>query len=270
MGKKEQHSQDLRSLIDAFLEDGKTEKLTGYLLSNSNLPGPRGNLELAAAFGDVIEERLDVERVRLWQLCTSFTSITVDQAPVNTPEVLLPFCGAIGLSVIGSISPQFYDEAIRELRILASDPRWRLREAVCFGVQRLLAKRSDHTLRKLEGWLLDGNMLEMRAVAASLAEPSILENEGIAATSLQLHEEIFKQVLKVEDRKAECFKVVRKALGYTLSVVVCAIPEEGFEFMERLVASRDPDILWIVKQNIKKNRLVKNYPQEVEAIRQLL
>lgn len=272
MGKKEQHSQELSSIIDGFVADGKPERLVDYMLSNSNLPGRRANLELAEAFGDVIERHVDVRggNARLWQLCSGLTKISVDEAPVNTPEEFLPFCGAIGIGAIGSIAPEFYDEAVMELRTLAHDPRWRMREAVCFGVQRLLAKRSTDTLGKLEEWAIGGSLLEMRAAAAGVAEPSILENEGVAVAAFQIHGVIFKRILGVEDRKTESFRVLRKALGYTLSVVVCAIPEEGFGFMEQLIASQEPDVLWIVKQNIKKKRLAGNYPREVEAIQQLL
>ncbi len=55
--------------------------------------------------------------------------------------------------------------------------------------------------------------------------------------------------------------------GYSLSVVVYSIPEEGFEYMHRLADSQDPDILWIMKQNLKKKRLTRNFLGEVASIR---
>jgi hypothetical protein len=272
MGKKELHSQELSSLVDGFIGDGRPERLIGYMLSNSNLPGRRANLELAEAFGDVIEEHVDVdgETARLWQFCSGLAEISVDEAPVNTSNEFLPFCGAIGIGAIGSISPAFYEEAVLELRTLAHDPRWRMREAVRFGVQRLLAKRCTDTLRRLAEWVIGGSLLEMRAAAAGVADPCLLENEEVAVAALQIHGAVFERIAGVEDRRAESFKVLRKALSYTLSVVVRAIPKEGFSFMERLVASQDRDVLWIVKQNIRKNRIAGNYPGEVESIQQLL
>jgi hypothetical protein len=36
--------------------------------------------------------------------------------------------------------------------------------------------------------------------------------------------------------------------------------------MAELFDSADPDVLWIVKQNLKKNRLLKNFPREVESL----
>jgi hypothetical protein len=55
MSKKERYKEPLTSLIGDFLKTGNQEKLEEYLISNSNLPGPRGNLELAEAFAEVIE-----------------------------------------------------------------------------------------------------------------------------------------------------------------------------------------------------------------------
>jgi hypothetical protein len=51
-----------------------------------------------------------------------------------------------------------------------------------------------------------------------------------------------------------------------VSVVVRAIPEEGFALMEQLVESDDRDALWIVKQNLRKKRLSRTFPREVESL----
>ncbi len=266
MSKKARHTQDLDGLFDQWVQDGRPQGLTGYLLSNSNLPGRRANLELAAAFGDVAEVHARAATGELWGLCLTLTEISADQAPVNTAEEFLPFCGTIGLGAIGSASPEFYDRALRRLRTLASDPRWRMREAVCFALQRLLARRSSDTLKVLEDWAKDRNLLEMRAAAAAVADPGLLEDGAFAARALQIHEIVFEQFPQIDDRRAEAFRILRKGLGYTLSVVVCATPEEGFGVVERLIASNDGDQLWIVRENLKKKRLVASYPHQVEAI----
>jgi hypothetical protein len=49
-------------------------------------------------------------------------------------------------------------------------------------------------------------------------------------------------------------------------VVVGAIPDEGFSWMAQLVDTQDTDVLWIVLQNLKKNRLARPYPGQVEAL----
>ena len=269
MGKKENHKQDLVGLFDEFAETGDAERLMGYLVSKSNLPGRRANLELVEAFADLVEGYSEKEK-RLWGLCTGMTEISADEAPVNDPKEFIPFCGAIGIGSIGSVAPEFFEQALTTLKALTNDPRWRVRESVRFGLQKLMAKRGRDTLKELEAWITDGDLLEMRAAAATVAEPALLKDKETAISALQLHRNIIDRVLGTKERKSEGFRVLRRALGYTLSVVVRAIPKEGFEFMAQLVDSQDSDVLWIVKENLKKNRLVKNFPEQVESMRKSL
>jgi hypothetical protein len=67
--KQEHHRQDLIPLLDAFLEIGDAKDLLLYIVSHSNLPGRRGNLELALAFGDLLEDYAGREPQPLWELC---------------------------------------------------------------------------------------------------------------------------------------------------------------------------------------------------------
>jgi len=90
MSKKENDRQDLVSLFEEFFETGDTERLMGYIVSNSNLPSPRANLELAEAFADVIEDYSGKDDERLWELCVNMTEISADEAPVNAPREFIP------------------------------------------------------------------------------------------------------------------------------------------------------------------------------------
>lgn len=137
------------------------------------------------------------------------------------------------------------------------------------GLQKLLEKQGQRTLKELESWILKDNWLVMRAVAAGVAEPALLKNEQNARRALDLHKKIFVQIPATKDRKSEEFKKLKQALGYTLSVVIYAIPKEGFEYIYQLADSQDSDILWIVKENLKKKRLTKNFPEEVTSIKKL-
>jgi hypothetical protein len=51
--------------------------------------------------------------------------------------------------------------------------------------------------------------------------------------------------------------VLRKGLAYGWSVVVAAQPSIGKRRMERWIRSQDSDVRWIMKQNLKKNRLLR-------------
>ncbi len=270
MSKKERHQQDLANFLDDFLKTGDEDTISRYLISNSNLPSPRANLELAKAFAEAVEIYSIRNPERLWSLCLKLVEISPNEAPANNPKEFLPFCGAYAIGAIGSVCPAFFERALSRLQKSANDPRWRIREAVAMGIQKLLAKRGQRTLKALESWIEDNKWLAMRAVAAGVAEPTLLRIEQTARGALMLHRKIFALVLATKERKSSEFKAMRKGLGYTLSVVVYAIPKDGFEYIHQLVDSQDPDILWILRENLKKNRLVKNFPSEVASIKKLL
>ncbi len=57
--------------------------------------------------------------------------------------------------------------------------------------------------------------------------------------------------------KRDEFKTLRQGLGYCWSVVVAALPAQGKGTMERWLSSTDKDVRWIMKENLKKKRLVR-------------
>jgi hypothetical protein len=269
MSKKEDYRPELIALFDGFIATGYSQALFDYIASNSSLPGPRGNLELAAAFADLAGQYAPEKSERLWELCAKMAEISADEAPVNDPRELIPFCGAVGMGALGAACPTLFAKTIKALQASANDPRWRMREAVPMALERLIASRRQETLDTLAQWAA-GSLLEMRAAAAGVAEPALLKDSETARAALTLHRAIFERVLETEDRNSDAFKALRKGLGYTLSVAVQALPEEGFAFMRQLAATQDKDVLWIVRENLKKNRLVKNFPTQVESIRSSL
>jgi hypothetical protein len=272
VGKREGYRQDLAERLARAVVSGESGELERYIVTHSNLPGPRGNLELALAFGDVVGEHAlqGTGLQRLWNLCLDLTELSAEEAPVNDPRELIPFCGAVGLGAIGSAIEAYCHLTLTRLRDLAVDPRWRMREAVCFGLQNLLRARKKEALAALESWVARGELLQMRAVAAGLAEPALLEDRETAMAALQFHRDILTKLPAVRDRSSDAFRSLRKGLGYTLSVIVCAAPEEGFALLGELAESQDRDIRWIVKENLKKKRLVKAFPDQVVALKAYL
>lgn len=270
MSKKEGQKQHLANLFNDFLRTSDKGNIAEYLRSNSNLPGPRGNLELAQVFADVVEMRSAKAPDKLWILCQELAAYSEEEAPVNDPKEFLPFCGSLAIGAIGSVSSAYFQKAISRLGELAEDRRWRMRESVAMGIQRLMEKQSQKTLKELQSWIMKDNWLVMRAVAAGVAEPALLKNQQTATSALKLHEKIFAQILTAKDRKSDAFKTLRQGLGYSLSVVVRETPSEGFAYIRQLVKTQDADILWILRENLKKNRLVKNFPNEVSSLKKLL
>ena len=116
-------------------------------------------------------------------------------------------------------------------------------------------------LAEMADWAT-GNPLEQRAAAAALCEPRLLRVPEHATAVLKILDEItarlvrplgFSETLRVSDAN----KTLRQGLGYCWSVAVAALPDAGKPLMERWLVSRDPDIRWIMRENLKKNRLVR-------------
>jgi hypothetical protein len=270
MSKKEGYKEVLSGLLDEFLKTDNEGPMREYLASNSNLPGPRGNLEMAYAFAEITESYSSKYPEKMCALATGLAKVSASEAPVNDPKELIPFCGALAIGALGSTHGLFRLNAFALLKKLADDSRWRTREGVAMGIQKLIAKQGKKTLKELDGWIVKNEWLAMRAVAAGVAEPALLKDEEIAKDALELHKKIFAQILGTGERKSAEFKTLRQALGYSLSVVVCAFPDEGFAYMRQIAKSHDADVLWVLRENLKKNRLVKNFPDEVAAVKKLV
>jgi hypothetical protein len=214
-----------------------------YLLANSGLPGPRGNLELAHA---VFEEGNN-------DIFERFLRFTPDKAPVNAPEEFLHFCGVFGQ---GKYLSKTADIIWDRLSVYAGDPRWRTREAVAMALQAYGDRDIGDLIEKMEIWA-KGNHFQQRAAAAGLCEPRLLKRSENAERVLGIMDTITRSLISSFDRKEESFKVLRQALGYCWSVAVAAIPTHGKIIMEKWFICPDKDIRYIMKDNLSKNRLVK-------------
>jgi hypothetical protein len=190
-----------------------------YLRRHSGLPGPRANLELLQAAVDEGDE----QRFR---------------ALAASEDEFVCMCGVAGLAATGE-----------DVRAFAADPRWRVREAVVLGLQR----RDWETLAaEMERWA-EGSAYEQRAAVAALCEPPLLRVPGRAERVLGVLEDVTARY----ERRADPGDVLRKALGYGWSVAVAAAPAAGLPRFERLRSSADPDVRWIVNENLRKARLAR-------------
>lgn len=214
-----------------------------YLLAESGLPGPRGNIELARAAADAGDEALFMR----------YLAFDAGRAPTNDPHEFLAFCGVLGL---GRLLVEGRRDLLPLLHRQAVDPRWRLREAVAMALQRLGAADMAALLAEMDAWSR-GAPLEQRAAAAALCEPALLGNPAHVVRVLDLLDRITASIAKVEDRRSDEFRALRKGLGYCWSVAVAALPEVGKVRMERWFTVDDPDVRWIVRENLKKARLAR-------------
>ena len=114
-------------------------------------------------------------------------------------------------------------------------------------------------LRAMAEWS-HGTPWEQRAAAAALCEPRLLVKPAHATATLHILDAITASLRQNRERKSESFRVLRKGLGYCWSVAVAAYPEVGKALMERWIGDPDPDIRWIMRENLRKNRLVRMDP----------
>jgi hypothetical protein len=217
-----------------------------YLREHSGLPGPRGNIELARAVAEEGDRAL----------FDRFTALTAAVAPVNAPDEFLAFCGVVGR---GRLLADGDPGVAAVLRDHAVDVRWRIREAVAMALQRLGDVDMKRMIAGVREWAA-GSPLEQRAAAAAVCEPRLLRDRGDARDVLDLLDTITASVPARTDRRDDGFIALRKGLGYCWSVAVAALPDEGKPLLEKWLGSTDPDIRWIMRENLKKKRLERADP----------
>jgi hypothetical protein len=242
MGKREEYVEQLKS----------TEDWEAFLKAHSGLPGPRGNLELAQAAADAGSKRQFKEWLRYDEA----------RAPTNTPGEFVAFCGVVGH---GRLLAEGETSALRLLRKWASDGRWRLREGVAMAMQRYGEHDMDGMLTAAEDWAR-GAPLEQRAAAAATCEPRLLGRPGHARRVLRMLDRLTGSLARAEDRRSEDYRTLRQGLGYCWSVAIVALPEVGKPMLEKWAESRDPDVQWVVRENLKKARLSRVDRRWVKAL----
>src|SRR4030066_1621414 len=170
------------SKVAFYVDKLKSQKdWDSYLLKESGLPGPRGNLELAQAFAEIGDEG----KIK------KYLSIELDDAPTNSAKVFLTFCGGVGL---GTLINQGKREYLPQLRGFASDPRWRIREAVALALQRVGDVDIDFLLQEMKKWS-KGNLLEKRAAAAALGEPRLLKSGKSVLVVLDILDDVTSSIV---------------------------------------------------------------------------
>jgi hypothetical protein len=206
-----------------------------YLSRHSGLPGPRGNLELVAACG----EEATASRA---------------EALIATDDEFATVCGLVALGRhLGAGRTRYQDV----LHGHASDSRWRVREGVAMALQRAGDDDPGRMFAIAERWAGDADPLVRRAAVAAVCEPRLLRTPAFARRALALLDRVTSDLAASppDGRRAPGVRTLRQALGYGWSVVIAALPAAGLAAFDRLRASDDPDVVWVVRENGKKARL---------------
>ena len=156
MGKVDDYRRSLLALDE--------QEWAGFVAKHSGLPGPRGNLELASAVADEASPAI------------------IHRYAAHGDEYLA-LCGAMGL---GRLAVEGDASAEAALHALADDSRWRVREGVAMGLQRIGDSDPRRLLSICTDWLEDESWLVKRAVVAGLCEPRLLGEPGFVEEVLDI------------------------------------------------------------------------------------
>jgi hypothetical protein len=118
----------------------------------------------------------------------------------------------------------------------------------------------------MERWS-EGSPLEGRAAMAALCEPRLLHGQRAVARTLAILDRLTRSVGDAADATAADVRVLRQALGYGWSVAIAADVTLGLPAFEPWIADPDPDVRWIVRENLAKARLARAAPEWVVQAR---
>jgi len=215
-----------------------------YLKENSKLPGPRANLELLYQF---IENATDSEIHN----CMSIE----DSVTLNSPSEFVLFCGVAALI---KRTAMLHGTVNIDLSKYSNHASWRVRESVCIGFQRSKTYLSPEEMMKYLSKLKNGSALDKRAYFATLCDPILINDYVQPSVVLNDLLDVTVDCFNMSDKLDSELTVLRKALGYCFSVAICADEAIGKQTFEKLLDyTQSKHILWIVKENLKKNRLIK-------------
>ena len=204
MGKKEIYVGELAPLLQRYFEKGDETRLLEYLTGRSNLPGPRANLELLGAFGDIFSKSCREKPASYWELAMKLAGMSPSVEGRDEAAEFGVLCGVVALASVGAALPQYLAKASTQMKEYSHSPRWRTREAVAMGLQRMIQSDAGKTLRELEGWGDDDDgedWLAMRAVAAGVAEPALVKDHAVAERALDLLKRTLPRIASAEQRE---------------------------------------------------------------------
>lgn len=219
-----------------------------FLKKHSNLPGPRANLELAEAFSR-IGTLMDFKK---------YIQLDYKEAPENTPDEFLTFCGVLGL---GEYLAKYHDAGLlQKLKERANDPRSRIRKSVRLALQAIGHKDIGRLIHYLKLWA-KGSCLEQHVAITALCDEDLLNDPEVCLEVFELLDWITASMVEEDMDKVEGYKELKRALSYCWSVAVAMSPEKGKPVMGRWIKENHPVINNIMRGNLEKERLSKMDPE---------
>lgn len=259
----------LSSLVERAFT-GNQRPLEFYLREQSRLPGSRANLELVSDISNLLAALVPEQPGGVRML---LEYLVRDEKAVahNTPDEFVVLCGVVSFGTCAAVRSEWCNEVFTLLGHFACSSSWRVREGAAMAFQRLLPVVSEETIEYLIELATTGNCFQQRASIAAIAEPPLLRDSLMIDAALTIQQVVLERLhaIPAAERKREDVRVLRQALGYTASVVAAAAPEKGFALLCECAAWGDPDINWVLRENLKKKRLAK-FVEHTEKLSKLL
>ncbi len=261
--------ETLQPLVVRALQENP-RALEFFLREQSHLPGPRANLRLVDDVSDVLAEAVSTRPEDVRRVIEHLTR-DANTLEVNTPGEFVALCGVVALGMCASVYPVWRQEVIARLSEFAGNASWRVREGVAMAFQRLLEAVPEETSASLRIWASEGNCWQQRATIAAIAEPALMHDAAVRDAAFDIQQVIVKRfhAISLSERKREDVRILRQAMGYALSVMTAALPDQGFALMRECASWDDADINWILRENLKKKRLAK-FSEQVKQLAKML
>jgi hypothetical protein len=239
-----------------LISDYSPKPLTDFLKSNSGLPGPRGNLTLAAEVSKLIAS--------YWATKREFLKETIIGWSKSGDEYLM-FVAYSTIGYVLSRNPSEDDWAVPILYEANFSRLWRAREGVTIALEALLEDGADFTLGLIEDWCISNNPIVVRNSIVALAHPTQLRRNQAQLDALERYNGVGMGIIAEVADLQDDTKMLAKSLGFTISVAAEA-DEDYLDELDRWI--NDPVKAWrpIIRENLTKARIRKKYPRRVEAL----
>ena len=248
--------------------------LEDYLIDRCGLPADDTDLSLLHAFGDVVYDVChDVNTplpVGYQHLAWLLAWLNTHHPPSffgedpDSPLQALQMVAALGMGEWAAAYTQI-DEGIEQLLLLANSPLWRVRFAAALGLQRMLMRAWDTTIRRFRAQAMVANPLEWQAIVASWSHAFPLDDQTQILDTLDLLNSGLRFVRDMEEHRflAEKTGSVLTALQISIATVVSASPRLGFAQMHAWALWQDAHVTAILQESL---RLLEGFPEECRSV----